>query len=140
MQSGGNGDTRKAYRETGFSTHKFVESHTISGKRNRTFNLSSRLRKYRILMQSAYKYFRSEEEKHSHVAEWVLDNYYIIQQAIRQVHEDMPGDYYRQLPVLKSPVHIEPSRVFSIAWQIIQRSENQLDIVLITRFVRKKRR
>ncbi len=136
MQSGGREDTRKVSKETGSSTRRLAESHTISGNRNRTFNRSSRLRKYRILMQSAYKYFSSGEEEHSHTAEWILDNYYIIQQAIRQVHEDMPGDYYRQLPVLKSPVHLEPSRVFSIAWQIIQRSENQLDIVLITRFVR----
>ncbi|MCK4504265.1 MAG: cellobiose phosphorylase, partial [Candidatus Aegiribacteria sp.] len=134
MQSGG--DTSKASGETGLSTRKLAESHTIFGNRNRAFNLSSRLRKYRILMQSAYKYFRSGEGEHSHAAEWVLDNYYIIQQAIRQVHEDMPGDYYRQLPVLKSPVHLEPSRVFSIAWEIIQCSENQLDMVLITRFVR----
>ncbi len=129
--------THKVPEETGLSIRRLAESSTISGNRNRTFNLPARLRQYRILMQSAYKYFSSsEEEEHSHAAEWVLDNYYIIQQAIRQVHEDMPGDYYRQLPVLKSPVHLEPSRAFSIAWQIIQCSENQLDMALITRFVR----
>ncbi len=132
MQSGG--DTRKDSGETVLSTRKLAESHSISG--NRTFNLPSRLRKYRILMQSAYKYFRSGAGEHSHAAEWVLDNFYIIQRAIRQVQEDMPSGYYRQLPVLKSPVHLEPSRAFSIAWEIIQCSENQLDMVLIIRFVR----
>ncbi|NOQ21552.1 MAG: hypothetical protein GQ565_02720 [Candidatus Aegiribacteria sp.] len=134
MQSGG--DKYKASGETVLSTRGLAESHTISENRKNTFNLPSRLRKYSVLLQSAYKYFRSQEGEHSHAAEWVLDNYYIIQQAIRQVREDMPGDYYRQLPVLTSPVHLEPSRVFSIAWSILQCSENQLDMVLITRFVR----
>ncbi|MCK5064559.1 MAG: hypothetical protein KAQ97_04715, partial [Candidatus Fermentibacteraceae bacterium] len=136
MQPGEDRHSRKSSGETVLSTRRLAESHTISGNRNNTFNLPSRLRNYRILMQSAYKYFRSGEGEHSHAAEWVLDNYYIIQQAIRQVHEDMPSGYYRQLPVLKSPVHLEPSRVFSIAWSILQCSENQLDMVLITRFVR----
>jgi cyclic beta-1,2-glucan synthetase len=32
--------------------------------------------------------------------QWLLDNYYLVQQVIRQVRQDMPPGFYRQLPVL----------------------------------------
>ena len=34
----------------------------------------------------------------SHAAEWMLDNFYLAQQSLRQVREDMPRSFYRQLP------------------------------------------
>jgi cyclic beta-1,2-glucan synthetase len=33
-------------------------------------------------------------------AQWLLDNYYVVQQALRQVREDMPRGFYRRLPLL----------------------------------------
>ena len=36
----------------------------------------------------------------SSAAEWLLDNYYLVVQALRQIEEDLPESYYRQLPKL----------------------------------------
>jgi hypothetical protein len=38
----------------------------------------------------------------SYAAEWLLDNFYIVQQAVRQIREDMPTGCYRRLPKLES--------------------------------------
>ena len=134
MKSDGN--MQKGSGKQGLSALELAKSHTIDKSRNIAFRLPAKLRKYRILMQSAYEYFRSDGKKHIHAAEWVLDNYYVVQQAIRQVHNDMPGRYYKQLPVLESPLNRGPTRVFSIAWEITRNCENQLDQANIIRFVR----
>ncbi len=42
----------------------------------------------------------SGQEALSHAAEWLLDNYYLAQQSLRQIREDMPRGFYRQLPKL----------------------------------------
>jgi len=33
-------------------------------------------------------------------AEWLLDNYHLIEQHIREIRDDLPPGYYRQLPKL----------------------------------------
>ncbi|MGL4197047.1 MAG: hypothetical protein ACRCSX_04685, partial [Allorhizobium sp.] len=34
-------------------------------------------------------------------AEWLLDNHYIIEEAIQEVRRDFPKKFYRQLPTMK---------------------------------------
>lgn len=56
-------------------------------------------------LDHAYQYFREATQQElalTYVSEWILDNYYIVQQAIDQIDEDLPAGYYRQLPKLTS--------------------------------------
>ncbi len=34
----------------------------------------------------------------SKAAEWLPDNFYLVRQTCRQIREDMPASFYRQLP------------------------------------------
>ena len=42
----------------------------------------------------------AQDLAHSSAAEWLLDNYYLVVQALRQIEEDLPESYYHQLPKL----------------------------------------
>ena len=45
-------------------------------------------------------------------AEWLLDNYHLVEQQVREVRTDLPPGYYRQLPKLSSgPLAGYPARV-----------------------------
>jgi cyclic beta-1,2-glucan synthetase len=35
-------------------------------------------------------------------AEWLLDNYHLVEQQVREVRTDLPPGYYRQLPKLSA--------------------------------------
>ncbi|MCA9873006.1 MAG: hypothetical protein KC441_05110, partial [Anaerolineales bacterium] len=65
--------------------------------------LLQRLSPQKDLLQAVHQYFvhaSQEELAYSTAAEWILDNYYVVQQALRQVKNDMPTSYYEQLPKL----------------------------------------
>jgi len=55
-----------------------------------------------ILVRAQRHFAGLAEQKHEvpSGAEWLLDNYYLIQQVVRQVRQDLPEGFYRQLPVL----------------------------------------
>lgn len=56
---------------------------------------------YETWLETAHNYFRDATQQDlslTFASEWVLDNYYIIRQAIRQIREDLPPGYYNQLP------------------------------------------
>lgn len=89
-------------------------------------------------LQDAYRHFAERSETQlplSYAGEWVLDNYYVIQQTLRQVRENMPLSYYRELPILDaSPLEGYP-RVYAVAREIIRYSRSRLDVERLERFV-----
>lgn len=48
-------------------------------------------------------------------AEWLLDNHYIVEEAIQEVRRDFPRRFYRQLPTMQV-AGTEIPRVLALAW------------------------
>ncbi len=71
----------------------------------------------------------------TYAAEWLLDNFFVVQQAIRQVQEDMPPGYYQQLPKLGNPEWENIPRDYALAHQVIAYSHDQLDVEQIIDFL-----
>lgn len=89
------------------------------------------------MLQSAVVALRtgSGQEALSHAAEWLLDNYYLDQQSLRQIREDMPRGFYRQLPKLAGgPLRGYP-RIYDLAQQLVASSDVRLDLEQVQRFV-----
>ncbi|HEB89262.1 MAG TPA: cellobiose phosphorylase, partial [Deltaproteobacteria bacterium] len=68
-------------------------------------------------------------------AEWLLDNTYVIERAIRQIREDMPPGYYKRLPALADDDGAHWPRVYELARGIISATSLQLTVESIRRFV-----
>ena len=65
--------------------------------------LLHRLAQQAVLLEAAYQAFAhpaQTELVYSAAAEWVLDNYYVIDQTLQQIKEDLPPNYYQELPRL----------------------------------------
>jgi len=69
-------------------------------------------------------------------AEWLVDNYHVVEQQIRQIGEDLPPGYYRQLPKLAEGPLAGYPRVFGIAWAFVAHTDSRFDAPLLCRFVR----
>ncbi|MPZ34326.1 MAG: glycosyl transferase [Rhodospirillales bacterium] len=69
-------------------------------------------------------------------AEWLLDNYHLVEQQVREVRTDLPPGYYRQLPKLSSGPLAGYPRVFGVAWAFVAHTDSRFDPEPLTRFVR----
>ena len=58
-------------------------------------------------------------------AEWLLDNYYIVEEAIQEVRRDFPKKFYRQLPTMRAGGQEMP-RVLALAWLYVAHTHSSL--------------
>jgi cellobiose phosphorylase len=68
-------------------------------------------------------------------SEWLLDNFYLIEEQIRTARRHLPKDYSKELPRLgKGPSEGSP-RVYQIALEIISHGDGRVDPESLVRFV-----
>lgn len=68
-------------------------------------------------------------------AEWLLDNYHLVELQIREIHQDLPPGYYRQLPKLSEGPFAGYPRVFGIAWGFVAHTDSHFDARMLQRFI-----
>ncbi len=89
------------------------------------------------LFREALRQFgaRRGKESLSDAAEWMSDNFYLVQQTCRQIREDMPPGFYRQLLKLATgPLEGYP-RIYAVAQELVVTSGARLDMDRVKRFV-----
>jgi cyclic beta-1,2-glucan synthetase len=68
-------------------------------------------------------------------AEWLLDNYHIIEQTLQEVRHDLPRGFYHELPVVTEGPFLGLPRVYALSVELIAHTDSSLDETNITRFV-----
>jgi len=67
--------------------------------------------------------------------EWLLDNFYLIEEQIRTAKRHLPRDYSRELPRLAGGPSAGLPRVYDIALETIAHGDGRVDPESLTRFV-----
>ncbi|MEO6566572.1 MAG: cyclic beta 1-2 glucan synthetase, partial [Casimicrobiaceae bacterium] len=67
--------------------------------------------------------------------EWLLDNFYLIEEQIRTAKRHLPRDYSRQLPCLDSGLSAGLPRVYDIALETIAHGDGRVDPESLSRFI-----
>ncbi|BCH23976.1 GH36-type glycosyl hydrolase domain-containing protein [Mesorhizobium sp. L-8-3] len=49
-------------------------------------------------------------------AQWLLDNFYVVEETVFQIKRDVPRRFYRQLPTVTLPNGVTAPRALAIAW------------------------
>ena len=89
------------------------------------------LKAYRAIAQAI-----REERAITPAAEWLVDNYHIVDEQLREIHDDLPSGYYRELPKLTEG-HLQGyPRVFGLAWAFVAHTDSRFDPEMLRRFVR----
>ncbi|HQX06344.1 MAG TPA: hypothetical protein PKZ19_06110, partial [Zoogloea sp.] len=76
----------------------------------------------------------AEGRRISPAGEWLLDNFYLIEEQIRMARRLLPEGYSRELPSLDGAAAGRP-RVYDIALEIIAHGDGRLDAEGLARFV-----
>ena len=89
-------------------------------------------------LRSAYDYVATISHSGQYVtpaAEWLLDNFHLVEAQLQQIHEGVPRRYYADLPKLdQQPLEGLP-RVYGIAWAYVAHTDSVLDPALFTAFL-----
>ncbi len=68
-------------------------------------------------------------------AEWLLDNFYLIEEQIRIARRHLPKGYSRELPRLASGPSAGLPRVYDIALEIISHGDGRVDTHILQHFI-----
>ena len=68
-------------------------------------------------------------------AEWLIDNYSLVEEQMRQTRADLPADFYRQLPKLAEGSLAGHPRIFGLVWAYVAHNDSQFDPDSLTDFV-----
>ncbi|MFN3273228.1 MAG: GH36-type glycosyl hydrolase domain-containing protein [Paracoccus sp. (in: a-proteobacteria)] len=68
-------------------------------------------------------------------ADWLLDNFHLIEAQIREIRVDLPAGYYRLLPRLKAGPFAGYPRVFGLAWAFVAHTDSHFDAQALRRFL-----
>ncbi len=71
----------------------------------------------------------------SPAAEWLVDNYHIVEEQLREIREDLPKSYYHELPKLAGGELEGYPRIYSVALALIAHTDSRLDTNTLQRFI-----
>jgi len=98
-----------------------------------------RLEDTRGVLDRVYQELNEGAEKGldiSPAGDWLLDNFYIVQEHIREIRTNLPKGYYEELPKLATGSLAGYPRAYEVAIELIAHTEGHLDLDNITLFVR----
>ena len=93
--------------------------------------LLARLNETRRILDVSHRRLSDASERGSDVGpagEWLLDNYFVIQEHIREVRASLPSGYYRELPELAAGALAGYPRVYELAITLISHTEGRIDL------------
>jgi cyclic beta-1,2-glucan synthetase len=111
----------------------------VTRRRSARRSLVARLKDNESALLAAYRAIGAavgEGRSITPAAEWLLDNYHLVEEQIREIRADLPPGFYRQLPKLVDGPFAGFPRVFGLAWACIAHSDSRFDPDSLRLFVR----
>ena len=138
-------DNREPIREELFSVER-LEEHArslavvqkVDARRNKGQPLTRRLDDNGVILFEAYKSTVQAIDQGRAItpaAEWLIDNYHLVEKQIRQIRSDLPAGYYQQLPKLIAGPFVGYPRVFGLAWSFVAHTDSRFDTDMLLRYL-----
>ena len=91
----------------------------------------------RVLLESYHSVADAirEERTISPAAEWLVDNFHIVDEQLREIREDLPNRYYRELPKLETGSLADYPRVYALSYEYVAHTDSRFETDTLRRFV-----
>jgi cyclic beta-1,2-glucan synthetase len=92
----------------------------------------------RVLVESYRTIAESirEERAITPAAEWLVDNFHLVEEQVREIREDLPPGFYRQLPKLADGAWRGYPRIHALAYEFVAHTDSRFDEEALRRYVR----
>src|SRR3989338_2417634 len=96
----------------------------------------------RVLREAYRAITKAIREEHviTHAAEWLVDNFHVVDEQLREIRDDLPLGFYRKLPKLADGPLAGYPRVYGLAWAFVAHTDSRFDPEMLRRFVRASQR
>ena len=115
-----------------------AHSHKLSTKPSKD-HLLKRLAKNEIILHEVRKLLVDSIKRKYQITpagEWLIDNFYLVEEHIRNAKIHFPKDYSEDLPQVTGGSSVGQTRVYDIALQIISHSDGRIDIGCMSGFLK----
>jgi len=68
-------------------------------------------------------------------AQWLIDNYHLVEQHVHQTRADLPDGFYRQLPKLAEGHLAGHPRIFAVTWAYVAHTDSHFDPESLSHFI-----
>jgi cyclic beta-1,2-glucan synthetase len=111
---------------------------SVSSRPERGLPLAKRVHDNDEALLAAYRVIAAaiaDKRPITPAAEWLIDNFHLAEDQIREIRTDLPASYYRQLPKLAEGPFAGYPRIFEIAWAFIAHTDSRFEAEMLRRFV-----
>lgn len=113
---------------------KFMEKTAINYEVKKHSNVNTypieRIEQNYMFIEKTYnllnEHIKSNIEIHP-AGEWLLDNFYIIEETVKKIKKEMPLKKYKELPGIANGVYEGFARIYLIASEIVAYTDNKID-------------
>ncbi|HKX74331.1 MAG TPA: glucoamylase family protein, partial [Acidimicrobiia bacterium] len=115
-----------------------AEAQETSGRHGRLRLISRRLAENGDVLLASYRELAHairEEALLTPAAEWLVDNFHLVESQLHEIRENLPPSYYRELPKLAGGHLAGYPRVYGIAWAFVAHLDSRFDPEALQRFV-----
>jgi len=101
-------------------------------------NLLARVDENARVLLAAYRDIAEtvrEKKEITPAAEWLLDNFHVVDEQIRGIRDHLPRSYYRLLPKTTEGHLTGYPRVYGLAWAYVAHTDSRFQLETLQRFV-----
>ena len=116
---------------------KISEAHEIALERGEN-KLLKRLDENEAILIAVYDLLSATLEKKLNIApagEWLIDNFYLIEEQVRIAKKHFPENFSKELPRLKSGPYSSYPRIYCLALELISHSDGRLHRNSLNRYI-----
>ncbi len=114
------------------------ETHRVAKRTSWRITFFPRLQDNIRTLRSAHRYMATQAAAGydiSPAAEWLLDNFHLIEAQLKAVHEGLPRSYFRTLPVLMDEPLAGLPRVYGVAWAFVAHTDGAFNEALLCQYL-----
>ncbi len=109
-------------------------------ERERGRRLLPRVRENGKVLLAGYRDIVGAVRRKEHTTqaeEWLLDNFFVVDEQLREIRDHLPYSFYKLLPKIAGGHHLSGyPRVYGLAWAYVAHTDSRFDLETLTAFVR----
>ena len=118
---------------------ELAQNQSIIKKTRLSYMLIPRMNRSYNYIKAVYRNLSNNLKSSSEITkedEWLLDNFYIIEEQVKEIRKNLSKGYYSGLPGLKNSFFKGYPRIYSIAFELVSHSDGKIDEKTILNFVK----